>query len=449
MVGGELLRKENESFLEYAERLIKGRQEGIYDLDKSEVYKLLYGTEVSSDHARKTLRVLEMTIEEAKKDQTNRQIHEELNDRDFKNDYKTKIEINKDGTQTSDKLIVMSEEECKDVEFLLKAHGYDIKVWELVSARNNIWNVYSKKDGIQTLYSSKIVVKPKIQEFDIEWVKEVFNELKDNYKLPIIKNKFVNQVTDKMLEINLADVHLNKLCFVDETGTEYNHTIAEEKLINIIHDIVERTKQYKFEKILLPVGQDFLNFDTVLGTTTKGTRQDASLRYPQMFKLSLKIFIYIINYLSQYAPVEVFYVGGNHDKMLSFCLVMALEQRYCNNENVYVDTSERLRKYYHYGNCLIGFAHGDEEKSKIGKLMAVEVPELWGKTKYREMHCSHLHKEMVVDEMNGLILRRISSISGTDAWSYENGYVGAIRKAQAFIWDKNYGLTDILNSVIV
>src|SRR5690606_14076381 len=76
-------------------------------------------------------------------------------------EYKETIEILPDGSHRSDKLIRMNSEQAKDVKFLLKAHGFDVNEWELVSARNNIWNVYSKQDGIQTLYSSKITVKPK------------------------------------------------------------------------------------------------------------------------------------------------------------------------------------------------------------------------------------------------------------------------------------------------
>jgi hypothetical protein len=74
---------------------------------------------------------------------------------------KTTVEINKDGWHTSSKLIRMKDEDTKNPEFLLKAHGYDPGAWELISARSNIWNAYSKQDGIMELYASKIVVKPK------------------------------------------------------------------------------------------------------------------------------------------------------------------------------------------------------------------------------------------------------------------------------------------------
>ena len=90
------------------------------------------------------------------------------------------IELNKDGTQTSTRLIEMAEEDAKDVNFLLRAHGYDVGMWEITSARNNIWQVYSKKDKVQTLYSSRIVVKPR-SAFSLEEVKEELAELEREY----------------------------------------------------------------------------------------------------------------------------------------------------------------------------------------------------------------------------------------------------------------------------
>ena len=199
----EIKQRNDESFLDYADRLITNRE--TYDLDKSEVYELLYGKQASSDHCRKALTVLQMTIEEQKKSEVE-QIHNDLNDKDLEKElsknYKSTTEINRDGTQTSDKLIIMSEEESKDVEFLLKSHGFAVKSWELISARNNIWNVYSKQDGVQTLYSSKITVKPRLDNISLEEIKEHFIELTNNYQSPVhIPTRY--DVDGKMLELKL------------------------------------------------------------------------------------------------------------------------------------------------------------------------------------------------------------------------------------------------------
>ena len=79
--------------------------------------------------------------------------------------------------------------------------------------------------------------------------------------------------------------------------------------------------------------------------------------------------------------------------------------------------------------------------------MQVEASEDWGKTKYHEFHLGELHHERVREE-GGIIFRRISSITATDAWHMEKGYKGAVRKAQAFVWDKKEGLITIINSTV-
>ena len=78
----------------------------------------------------------------------NKQSDIKLNN-DTTQNYRTEIAINKDGSFLSNKLITMSEDDLKNPESLLKAHGFDVREWELVSAKNNAWNAYSKQDGIK------------------------------------------------------------------------------------------------------------------------------------------------------------------------------------------------------------------------------------------------------------------------------------------------------------
>ena len=80
--------------------------------------------------------------------------------------------------------------------------------------------------------------------------------------------------------------------------------------------------------------------------------------------------------------------------------------------------------------------------------MQVEAPELWGKSIFREYHMGHLHTELTKTN-NGIDFRRISAITATDSWHVENGFIGSVRQAQAFIWDKELGLQAILNSNVL
>lgn len=360
--------------------------------------------------------------------------------------YKETIELNKDGSQTSDKLLLMSKEDCKNVEFLLKAHGYDTKVFELVSAKNNIWNAYSKQDGIMTLYSSKITVKPRHNDISMEELEEWFNKLDKKYQPSKL---YTNTIpTDGMLlEVPLVDVHYNKRSYEIEVGQEGTIAKTEEDFLKVISNIIERTKGKKIEKIVFPIGNDFYNTDTSENTTTRGTRQDVELRWQEMFLKGSELLIKGIDLLAEVAPVEVFYVAGNHDKMAGFYVTLVLSSWYRNDERVLVSKSSKTRKYIKFGKCLIGYTHGDKEKNKIFGIMQQEQPRAWGETLYREWHLGHLHHE-VTKENQGVIVRHLSSISPTDAWHYECGYVGSLQKAQAFLWDKNKGLMDILLSYV-
>lgn len=373
--------------------------------------------------------------------------HQDLNDKDAGYGYKETTEIHADGKQTSDKLLKMSAEESKDVEFLLRSHGYDIKVWELVSARNNIWNVYSKQDGIQVLYSSKIVVKPRIDNISLTEMKEHFAKFSQEYQ-PTYTQPIKIYNSGKMLEIDFADVHFAKLCHHAETGNNYDYKIASKRFMDMVNDIYNRVKHMQFEKIIYVFGNDFFNTTTIDNTTVHGTNQDNDLRWSKMFLKGCELLIQGIDTIGQLAPVEVIYVPGNHDFTVSFYALNYLSAWYRNNPNIKVDVNPITRKYIQFGSVVIGYAHGDTEKKRINTLMQIEVPELWGKCRWREFHLHHLHHEKTVEE-NGLILRYLPSIVATDLWHYQSGYVGNIAKTQSFIWDKEKGLESILNSVII
>ena len=361
------------------------------------------------------------------------------------NNYKESIEFKSNGEQISDKLITMSENESKNPNFVLKSHGYDITAFELVSAKNSIWNINTKEAGIKTLYASKITVKPKERLFDISWIKSTLENL--DLDSPVIEQKPYH-IKGKTLEINLADVHIDKLCCVDETRNQYSTDIGIQRLWQVINDIIDKVRLYNIKKIIFPFGQDFANIDNMFNTTTKGTPQDTDVKYDVLYKLLLKNIIMIVYKLTDIAPVQVIYVGGNHDKITSFTMVEAMYWHFLNNDNVEVNSVFNNRKYIMIGKNLLGLAHGADEKKNIVYCMQNDVPELWGKAKYREFHLSHFHKEKITDEQNGIIFRWISAICGNDAWTYNSGYVGAQKKAQSFIWDDDNGLEIIINSYV-
>ncbi len=377
----------------------------------------------------------------------NRSISENITDVEkAQNTYKSESSINKDGTFTSNKLIVIKEDELKNPNSLLKAHGFDIRDWELVSARNNIWNVYSKQDGVQELYSSKIVVKPR-SNISLDEIHDFYEELINDYSSPIVKK--YSTKTGLLAEIPIMDLHLGKFSSSDIVADEYNTQIARDCFNKVIDVCIARLRNESIEKIVFPIGQDFFHYDTVSTTTTGGTPQDSDRKHQTLFKDGVTLLIDGISKLSSElkVPIEVFCVPGNHDFMTSYHAVMSVWCYFHNNENITVDLSTSPRKYVEFGKCLIGYSHGEKEKKRIEKIMQVEASEAWGRTKFREFHLGHLHSEQVSED-GGVIVRNLSSVTGTDAWHHNSGYVGAIRKCTCFLWDKDNGIDSTFNVVI-
>ena len=127
---------------------------------------------------------------------------------------------------------------------------------------------------------------------------------------------------------------------------------------------------------------------------------------------------------------------------------MCLSLIYENNERVEVENSRKQRKYFKYGNALLGFAHGDKEKMKVDQLplmMAEESKEDWANTKYREWYLGDIHhkqefKFLRGKDFIGCMVRFLRSVGTSDTWHTDSGYIGIPKTAEAFVWSFNSGL---------
>lgn len=440
-------RNNNETFLDYAERLILNRKE--YDLDKVEVYEILYSEQVSADHARKCLTNLEKTIEQNKICNVNTQLDNKNNlDDDLTKKYKSTTEINKDGTYSSDKLLVMSETESKDVDYLLNAHGYSVQAWELVSARNNIWNVYSKQDGVKTLYSSKIVVKPRT---NYVWTEEdafkIFANLKHNYKEKLSINHENYEINGNILVLPIADFHYGLYSDMLSTGNDYNLEIAEKLFYHVINDVKIRTANKKFEKVVFVVGNDFINSDNLSNTTTKGTPQDNTSLWFSIVEKATQLIVDGIDMLSTIAPVDVLYVTSNHDLHTMFGIMQTIKAYYRNDNSITIDTSPLPRKYYKFGKTILSLSHDIKVKEAL-KIVSTEAKSDWSNCEHIICMLAHLHQSMIYDKQGYLEVMRLPTISGWSRWTNTMGYVQTDKKNQSFIINGDLGITDTLNTVI-
>ena len=195
-----------------------------------------------------------------------------------------------------------------------------------------------------------------------------------------------------------------------------------------------------------------------------GTPQDEDARWKKTFSLGIRLVVDAINMLKQTGvPVDVMVIAGNHDLERSYYLGACLEAWFNNDSQVHINNEAPLRKYYRFGKVLLGLTHGSEEKeSSLSMLMAndVESKSMWGETLYHEWHLGHIHRKRTVkyttldasrvtNEELGVTVRYLSSLTGTDAWHFSKGFIGATKAGEAFIWNDEAGLVAHLNANLI
>lgn len=259
---------------------------------------------------------------------------------------------------------------------------------------------------------------------------------KHSPKYPAIK--YTKNTEGHLLVVDPADIHIGKLCSAFETGDEHGHKLAIERVKSGVSGIVGKVKGFPIDQILLIIGNDILHVDNAKHTTTSGTPQDTELMWYDAFKVAFKLYIEVIEMLVAVAPVHVQYDPSNHDYITGFFLAQAIEAWFRKCEGITFNVSPAHRKYFTYGQNLIGTTHGDGAKdTDLGYLMAHESKD-WNKCKHRYVYTHHIHHKKSKDYMS-VCVESLRSPSGTDSWHHRNGYQHSPKAVEGFLHHKDHG----------
>ncbi len=328
---------------------------------------------------------------------------------------------------------------------LIRVCQIDTKEWTVERWVANKWEVGAKE-------GQDIVVKPLFQvkawlirKVEVISAREEIDSLlvEAKRKVParprIVRGK--GKVDPVMLELSIPDLHMGKLGWSPETNNaDYDIRVAEDLFDEAVERLLLRTACYQPAKILLPLGNDLLHSDTKQGTTTQGTALDTDSRYHKTFGVARRMVTRAIDRLREIAPTTVIMVPGNHDTLSTFHLGDSLECYYHRTGDVTILNSPSSRKYVEFGAVALMFCHGDKGKAADWPLLfATEQPDMFGRTKFREIHTGHLHTTRLHERM-GVRVRISPALCGPDAWHADNMFVGNLRGAEAYVWHKHEGL---------
>lgn len=258
---------------------------------------------------------------------------------------------------------------------------------------------------------------------------------------------------ENLLVIDIADLHIGKLCVASETGFAYDRAEALRRGIEGTRQLLDRAQAHGVAHILFVIGNDILHIDKPNGTTTAGTPQDTDGTLPVMWDDAFAFYVACIDMCRQVAPVSVLHCPSNHDWIAGFTLARAVRAYYADCPEVRAseyNTAHIHRKYFRFEGNLIGFTHGDGAKeADLPALMLDEAPHHLAEARRRYWYLHHLHHKIkktgagslrrqtekdligmtVIRDKAGLPesdapqIEYVRSASPPDGWHHRNGYV--------------------------
>lgn len=255
-------------------------------------------------------------------------------------------------------------------------------------------------------------------------------------KAPALRSARKSTASGLMQAVVIADPHLGKYAYGPDTGwSDYDLSIGSRLVRNAATELLDWGDTYKPAHRYVFLLGDVLHYDTPHGTTTGGTPQDRDTRLSKMLEEAASVLCGVIE-RSAVVPTTVVAVGGNHDKVLSVAMQQILAAYFRKEKGVTVDATGTTRKYVEWGACLLGLTHGDTARKRLPSLMQVERKEAWGRSRVREWHHGHFHREAKDVTEAGVTIREHLALCPPDGWHASEGYVGSPRGMDSYLYAK-------------
>jgi len=245
----------------------------------------------------------------------------------------------------------------------------------------------------------------------------------------------------------LFDFYLGLRCFKGAADIDWTPDDAERMTMEILDDLIKLTKHLgPFERIVFPMGNDFLHTDSVYNTTTSFTPQPEADAWQNTFLRGELLGLAIMERMKKVAPIKVIVVPGNHARHSEIALGRIIAAYYHNDKNFEIDASASPYKFHHFGVNLLGFEHGHSirEQVRLAALMANECRlNGWKEARYCEFHCGDQHRKGSgkphMFEEQGVSIEFLPGLTPPNEWHRIHSYNWQKRAGMAFVWDKTAG----------
>lgn len=243
---------------------------------------------------------------------------------------------------------------------------------------------------------------------------------------------------DLLNQYTVTDYHLGMLAWGEETGADWDLSIAEDMLVEWFAQAIAIAPAARYA-VFAQLG-DFLHWDGMDAVTPASKHLlDADTRFQKLVRVAIRVIRRVIGMLlEKHEIVYVLMAEGNHDPASSIWLRELLRAMYEHEPRVIVEVSPDPYYCIEHGDTALFYHHGHKRKvANIDTVFAAKFREVFGRTKFAYAHMGHLHS-VDVKETNLMIVEQHRTLAAPDAYASRGGWMSG-RDAQVITYSKRFG----------
>lgn len=239
-------------------------------------------------------------------------------------------------------------------------------------------------------------------------------------------------------QYTITDFHLGMLAWGEETGADWDLSIAENMLVRWFEQAIALSPASRYA-VLAQLG-DFMHWDGLDAVTpAHHNLLDADTRFQKLVRVAIRVIRRVIGMLlEKHVVVYVLIAEGNHDPASSIWMRELFHAMYEHEPRVIVELSPDPYYCIEHGVCALFYHHGHKRKVKdVDAVFAGKFREVFGRTKFAYAHMGHLHC-VDMKETPLMIVEQHRTLAAPDAYASRGGWLSG-RDAQVITYHKRFG----------
>jgi hypothetical protein len=236
----------------------------------------------------------------------------------------------------------------------------------------------------------------------------------------------------------VTDYHLGLLSWHEETGADYDLSIAEQQLVAWFATAISMAPDAEIG-VFAQLG-DYLHWDGLDAVTPASKHLlDADTRFQKLVRVAIRVTRRVVDMLlTKHQRVHVLMAEGNHDTASSIWLREWFSAIYENEPRITVDRSPDPYYCVEHGQTSLFFHHGHKKKpTAVADVFVAKFREVFGRTQHSYAHLGHLH-HVDIKENNLMIVEQHRTLAAPDAYASRGGWISG-RDAKVITYHKAYG----------